>query len=119
FALGSRTGSVEDTAIHADEPRDVYTLPSSTFLAPSAMHELSTPPQTTFTLVPRPVSSAALGVNVPRTAVEGIMSGSLSADIPLALMYPSWYRFLSRSYTPEPEAYEWSVLMTPVSLRLM
>ena len=54
FSFLSSTGCSEETAIQAEEPREVYTRPSRIFLAPSAMQELSTPPHTTFTPLSSP-----------------------------------------------------------------
>jgi hypothetical protein len=76
-------GFFADTAIQDEEPRDVYTLPSSVLRAPRAMQELSTPPHATRTELGRPRAEAASFVRVPRIRVEGTISGKISAAIPL------------------------------------
>ena len=63
----SSTGSPDETAIQEEEPSEVYTRPSAMFRAPRAMHELSTPPQMTFTFRGKPSSSAASFVSSPTT----------------------------------------------------
>ena len=91
FTFGSRTGRPEETAIHEEEPSEVYTRPSPVLRAPSAMQELSTPPQATFTLRGRPRASAAGALSVPMICVDGTIVGKRERGSPLAAMNWSEY----------------------------
>ena len=70
------------------------------------MHELSTPPQATCTPRGSPSASAASRVSCPSTAVDGTISGNRSGDKSAAASSSSEYFPPSRSYTPQPDAYE-------------